>query len=85
MPTDQEISSSLFRQLHQTTQPLSVLQGLLELALIESHTVGEYKHSVELALDELARVSQCFEELRRLIDLYRGGAGGHQRTGANLV
>ncbi len=58
---------SLARQLHQTAQPLSVLQGVLELALMRSSTVEDYKRSVEIALRESARITACFEELRQLI------------------
>lgn len=80
---DQNISRNLSRQLHETTQPLSVLQGLLELALIESHTTDDYKHSIEKALEELARVSDCFEELRRLICLYGSSNTGRAVSGGS--
>jgi len=79
MPTDQTNGRSVSRQFHQTTQPLSVLQGLLELSLIRSTTVEEYRLSIERALKELARVTICFAELRRLIDAAEQGA----KTGAN--
>lgn len=81
----QDILGSLSRQLHQTTQPLSVLQGLLELALIESHTLDDYRRSVETALQELSRVSDCFEELRRLICLYRSSDDEHPASEVSHV
>jgi signal transduction histidine kinase len=83
-PTSQEISARLSRQLHDTTQPLTVLQGLLELALIKSRTQEDYKQSVELALRESARVAVCFEELSNLIRLQQRETE-HQTLGANHV
>lgn len=71
---------SLSRQLHQTTQPLCVLEGLLELSLVEAHTVDEYKHSVERALEELDRVVGCFQGLRNLIAIGQCGETGRQNS-----
>ena len=84
-PTDQEIPRTLARQLHQTTQPLSVLQGLLELALIESRSVDDYRRSVELSLVELGRVTDCFDELRRLVAASQNFQSGAQGSGRNRV
>lgn len=71
MQTGENMGRDLSRQLHQTTQPLSVLQGILELALIQAKTADDYKRSVGQALDELERVCECFEDLRRLIHTFR--------------
>jgi len=68
LSTDHEVNSRLSRQLHQTTQPLAVLQGVLELSIINSRNVEDYRRSVELALVELERVTDCFNGLRTLIE-----------------
>jgi hypothetical protein len=68
---EQEIAYSVARGLHQTTQPLTVLQGLLELALLNAGTVDEYKHTIEQSLKELQRVTGCFEHLRTLTRLHQ--------------
>ena len=84
MTIEREIPLSLSRQLHDATQPLTVLQGLLELALIKSQTVEDYRQSVELALKESARVAICFVELRDLITLHQRETE-HRSPGVSLV
>jgi signal transduction histidine kinase len=64
---DQEIAATISHALHQTTQPLTVLQGTLELALLTADTVEQYKQAVERSLEELQRVSDSFEHLRALL------------------
>jgi len=68
---DQEISDSLSLGLHQTTQPLTILQGTLELALLNARTVDEYKSAIERSLEELHRVTECFEHLRTINQLHQ--------------
>jgi hypothetical protein len=68
---DQEIASTISRGLHQTTQPLTVLQGTLELALLNASTVNEYKQAIERSLEELQRVTDSFEHLRTLTQLHQ--------------
>lgn len=68
---DQEILGTLSRALHQTTQPLTVLQGTLELALLKATTVDEYKDVIERSLEELRRVTDCFGHLRTLIQSHQ--------------
>jgi hypothetical protein len=65
--SDQEIFGAISRALHQTTQPLTVLQGMLELALLKASTVDQYKDVVERSLEELRRATDCFGHLRTLI------------------
>lgn len=64
---DREIASAVSRELHQTAQPLTVLQGLLELSLLKSGTIEEYRKSLERAIDELQRVVAGFDHVRELI------------------
>lgn len=63
MPKDHEIAQRLARQLHDAAQPISVLQGVLELALIESSTIEDYKQAIERALRESSRLLGCFLEM----------------------
>jgi signal transduction histidine kinase len=65
--TAQEISHRLSGQLHEISQPFSVLQGTLELALLESRTAEDYRRSIEQALSESARLANCFEQLRDVV------------------
>jgi signal transduction histidine kinase len=64
---DPENSAELSRSLHQLAQPLTVLQGCLELILMGAHTVDEYKRSIQQALDESRRVSAGFDHIRELL------------------
>jgi signal transduction histidine kinase len=62
-----EIASAVSQELHQTAQPLTVLQGLLELSLLKSGTIEEYRSSLERAINELHRVVAGFDHVRELI------------------
>jgi signal transduction histidine kinase len=64
---NREIASAVSRELHQTAQPLTVLQGLLELSLLKSGTIEEYRNSLERAINELQRVMAGFDHVRELI------------------
>jgi len=63
----EEKAAALALCLHQAAQPLTVLQGCLELALAAPHTAGDYQHTIERALDESRRVSACFDRIRELV------------------
>lgn len=52
--------------LHQTAQPLTVLQGVLELSLIKSETIQEYRQSIEMALLQTGRIVDCLNQIRIL-------------------
>jgi signal transduction histidine kinase len=60
-------ASVILHELHQTAQPLTVLQGLLELALLSSATAEEYRGVIQRAVEESRRVSRGFEQMRNLI------------------
>jgi hypothetical protein len=64
---DQDTEGGLSRTLHQATQPLTVIQGTLELALLTASTLEQYKYAVGQSLEELQRLTDCFERLRTLI------------------
>jgi len=63
---DQENIAELSRGLHQAAQPLTALQGWLELALAGSHTEDEYKASIRQAMEESQRVLACFNRVREM-------------------
>jgi len=64
---NRETASAVSQELHQTAQPLTVLQGLLELSLLKSGTIEEYRSSLERAINELQRVVAGFDHVRELI------------------
>jgi hypothetical protein len=72
---DQENIAALSRGLHQAAQPLTALQGWLELALTGSHTEDEYKASIRRAIEESRRVFACFNRMRELAQLPRSASG----------
>jgi signal transduction histidine kinase len=69
MQLDTQLAKAASRGLHDTAQPLTVLQGLLELALEQAKSVGEYREALTAALSETARVTACFENVRQFVRL----------------
>jgi len=68
---DRDISAAFSLGLHQATQPLTVLQGTLELALADAKSVDECKRVIARSLEEVQRVSDCFEQLRTIMQLHQ--------------
>jgi hypothetical protein len=66
-PVDEAIEGAVPSALHQATQPLTVIQGTLELALLSANTIEDYKFAVEQSLEEVRRLTHCFAHLRMLI------------------
>ena len=64
-----EIARAVSQELHQAAQPLTVLQGLLELSLLNSGTIEDYRSSLERAMDEVRRVVAGFDQVRELVRL----------------
>jgi hypothetical protein len=60
-------AGAILHQLHQTAQPLTVLQGLLELALLSPATAEEYRAVIQRAVKESLRVTAGFEQMRMLV------------------
>lgn len=81
--TNNNEATKISYALHQTAQPLTVLQGVLELALINAKTVQEYRHSIETALLQTGRIVDCLNQIRILTasdsvqDLELRKAAGH--------
>jgi hypothetical protein len=79
------ISDPMSRGLHQATQPLSVLQGTLELALLSASTVDDFKQAIERSLHELQRVTDSFEHLRILAQLQKPASDITTFTASSMV
>ena len=75
---DQEKFAEISRGLHQAAQPLTALQGWIELALNGTHSEHEYKSLMKHAGEEWRRVFSCFDRVResaRLQQLRSWGSG----------
>ncbi len=66
---EQMLSDAMSHGLHQATQPLCVLQGTLELALLSARTMDDFKQAIERSLAEVQRVTDSFAHLRILAQL----------------
>lgn len=60
------ITVSISEVLHQTAQPLTVLLGILELALLQAETITDYRESVERSLFEVSRLIDCLNQARKI-------------------
>lgn len=65
--SEQEKFSEMASGLHQAAQPLTVLQGCLELALEGPPTADDYRRSINQALSESRRLAACFDRVRELV------------------
>ncbi|HLW87035.1 MAG TPA: hypothetical protein VKR57_01005 [Terriglobales bacterium] len=60
---------AISQELHQAAQPLTVLQGLLELALLTPSTTEEYRNVIQQAMEQAQKLSGCFDHFRELLHL----------------
>ncbi len=65
--------SELASGLHQAAQPLTVLQGCLELALEGPPTADHYRRSIHQALSESRRLAACFDRVREMVQKSNAG------------
>ena len=70
-PVVPEIVAELAKSLHDIAQPLTVLQGGLELALFEMPARDSCRQEIESALEQAALVVAALERLRQLVRLLR--------------
>jgi hypothetical protein len=70
---DHGIAGAISRELHQTAQPLTTLQGLLELSLQRAQTVQQYRDSVTKSIEQLQRLLDSFGRIRHLVRLQCSG------------
>jgi signal transduction histidine kinase len=69
MHFDQQRLVEISRGLHQAAQPLTALQGWIELALDGTHSEPEYKSLMKRAREESQRVFGCFDRVRESAQL----------------
>jgi len=67
-------ASALSRELHHSAQPLTVLQGVLELGLLTSTTTEDYRDVIQRAMEESRRVSSSFDLVRKLLHAHQSAA-----------
>jgi hypothetical protein len=71
MALDQTIAEAMSRELHKTAQPLTILQGLVELMLSRVSASDECRKLLERAGEEVPRLACCFDDVRKLAGLQR--------------
>jgi len=75
-PADQRWIRDIGHELHETAQPLAVLQGILELALLNACTADDYREVCIHALDELERTMRHFDHIRNVLRAQRPASQG---------
>jgi hypothetical protein len=63
----QSILESVSVSLHQAAQPLAVLHGMLEHALLEQRTAEEYREVLLKLTAEAHRLTTSFNQLREIL------------------
>jgi len=58
---------------HKLSQPLTSLQGTVEVALMDEMDVKEYRRILEISLQETLRVAETLEALRDIVEMERAG------------
>jgi len=60
------ITSAMSRELHHVAQPLTVLQGTLEIALIKERSQAEYQSILHKVMEHSQKLADCFARVQRL-------------------
>jgi hypothetical protein len=58
----------VLRGLHQMAQPLTVLQGTLEMALMRLPSADESRPWLEVALEQACRLASDLEHVQKLVN-----------------
>jgi hypothetical protein len=66
--TSPVIVGGVSRGLHQMAQPLTVLQGTLELALMQLPTADESRQWLEAALEQACRLASDLAQVQKLVN-----------------
>ena len=66
-PNRCEVMEAVAQGLHQMAQPMTVLQGVLELGLIEPCSAEEYQRTLQRAMDQWQRVAASIDAIRQLV------------------
>jgi len=61
------VTAAVSRGLHDMAQPLTMLSGLLELALLRQQTASELRMTVEVSLDQAGRAIAILNSVRELV------------------
>jgi len=61
------INSAVSRELHHVAQPLTVLQGTLEIALIKDRSQAEYQSILHKVMEHSQKLADCFARVQRLV------------------
>src|SRR5690349_21045513 len=61
------ITSAMSRELHHVAQPLTVLQGTLEIALIKNRSQAEYQSILHKVMEHSQKLADCFARVQRLL------------------
>ena len=67
---NQTVAQVTTRSLRDVAQPLTVLQGIIELSLMRDRTAEEYRMALESALQEVERVTIRLDHVRHLMRLH---------------
>jgi len=70
----------VLHELHAMAQPLTVLRGTLELALLEAQTLDQYRQSIESALLEAGRAALCLNHTREMICALPEAGGANKQS-----
>ena len=65
---DRLANDPILRLLHRTAQPLSTIQGILEMTLTESMTAEEKRAWLEQAMEQIAQATSGFNQLRKFVE-----------------
>lgn len=73
--SEHSLPQLMLEQVHKMSQPLTALQGTVELALFSEHTVEGYRAALEESLEQLTRLSDIVSSLRDLVDAHVESTG----------
>jgi len=76
---DRFASDGILRLLHWTAQPLSTIQGILEMTLTETMTAEEKQAWLEQAMEQIAQATSGFNQLRKIMET-QSGWNAEERT-----
>lgn len=68
--TERVLPRLVAEQVHRMSQPLTALQGTVELALLSEHTAEAYRAALEESLEQLTRLCGIVNSLRDMTEAY---------------
>ena len=67
---DPSVNDAILRLLHRTAQPLTTIQGILEMTLTESMTAEEKRAWLEKAVEQTVQATSDFNQLRKIVETW---------------